>query len=208
MLIAKKYISPLAQDLIKNNPMAEHAYIEVANSILKNVTPGYDIFIINNTKKNCNGVVPVKERCYQILEEEYGWYREKPLSYFHNDAKKGGPIDVYKEFYQNGNTLYVGLEFETGNISSAHRSMNKLCIGIAKQEIAIAFLLMPIKAMSFYLTDRVSNYEELEPYFLLLENVPFVVFGFDAEKYSPDVPLLPKGKDGMSPRTIRKWQDR
>lgn len=60
--------------------------------------------------------------------------------------------------------------------------------------------------MSFYLTDRVSNYEELEPYFLLLDEVPFIVFGFDAEEYSADAPLLPKGKDGMSPRTIRKWQ--
>lgn len=179
----------------------------MANSILKNVTPGYDIFILNNTEKNCNGVVPVKERCYQILENEYGWYREKPLSYFHDNAQKGGPIDVYKEFCQDDNVLYAGLEFETGNNSSAHRSMNKLCIGIAKGEIAIAFLMMPIKAMSFYLTDRVSNYEELEPYFLLLDNTPFVVFGFDAEEYNTNVSLLPKGKDGMSSRTIRKWQD-
>lgn len=208
MLIAKKYISPYAHDLIKSNPLARCAYNEVANSILKNVTPGHDIFILNNTGKNCNGVVPVKERCYQILENEYGWYREKPLSYFHNDAQKGGPIDVYKEFYQNSNALYVGLEFETGNISSAHRSMNKLRIGIAKEEITIGFLMMPTKEMSFYLTDRVSNYEELEPYFLLLDNIPFVVFGFNAEQYSSDVPSLPKGKDGMSPRTIRRWQDR
>lgn len=57
---------------------------------------------------------------------------------------------------------------------------------------------MPIKAMSDYLTDRVSNYEELEPYFLLLENTPFVVFGFDADIYRNNVPLLPKGKDGMN----------
>lgn len=72
--------------------------------------------------------------------------------------------------------------------------------------LAAHMLMMPIKKMSFYLTDRVSNYEELEPYFLLLDEVPFIVFGFDAEEYSTDAPLLPKGKDGMSPRTIRKWQ--
>ena len=208
MLIAKEYVSPAAHDLIKTNILAARAYDEVANSIQKNVTPGCDIFIINNTAKNCNGVVPVKERCYRILEEEYHWYREKPLSYFRNNARKGGPIDVYKEFYHDSHSLFAGLEFETGNISSAHRSMNKLLIGVAKGELSIAFLMMPIKAMSFYLTDRVSNYEELEPYFELLNNVPFVVFGFDAEKYSSTAPLLPKGKDGMSPRTIRKWQNR
>ncbi len=208
MLIAKKYISPPAHKLIQNNPLANCAYHEVANSILNNVTPGHNVFIINNTAKNGNGVVPVKEGCYRILEDKYGWYREKPLSYFHDDAQKGGPIDVYKEFYQGENILTAGLEFETRNISYAHRSMNKLCIGIIKKEISIAFLMMPIKEMSFYLTDRVSNYEELEPYFLLLDHSFFVVFGFDAEEYGPDVPLLSKGKDGMSPRTIRKWQDR
>lgn len=42
---------------------------------------------------------------------------------------------------------------------------------------------------------------------MLLDDKPFVVLGFDAEQYSPDVPLLSKGKDGMSPRTIRRWQD-
>lgn len=73
MLIAKEFISPLAHELIKCNPLAKCAYNEVANSILKNVTHGHDIFILNNTKKHCNGVVPVKERCYQILEDEYGW---------------------------------------------------------------------------------------------------------------------------------------
>ena len=206
MKISKLYISAVAQNLIKTNDMAAQAVEEVSSSILNNVTSGFDHFIINCTHKHCNGVVPVKERCYQILEEEFGWYREKPLTYFHQDVQKGGPIDVYKEFQINHDIFRAGLEFETGNISSAHRSMNKLCVGIKKSELDLAMLMMPIKKMSFYLTDRVSNYEELEPYFILLEDIPFAVFGFDAEEYSKDAPLLPKGKDGMSPRTIRKWQ--
>lgn len=208
MEIAKQYISVVAEHLIKTNELAAQAFQEVHSSILNNVTPGSNHFILNCTRKNCNGVVPVKERCYQILEEEFGWYREKPLAYFHEDARKGGPIDVYKEFTTERSFFRAGLEFETGNISSAHRSMNKLCVGIKRGELDLAILMMPIKKMSFYLTDRVSNYEELEPYFLLLDEVPFIVFGFDAEEYSADAPLLPKGKDGMSPRTIRKWQNK
>ena len=207
MIIAKKYISPQAARLIKYDALIRQAYNEVASSIRDNVTPGFDCFILNNTSKNCNGVVPVKERCYTILEETYDWFREKPLDYFHHNVKKGGPIDVYKEFFDRERSIAAGLEFETGNIASAHRSMNKLLIGLDKGEISIAFLMMPIHRMSYFLTDRVSNYEELEPYFSLLDSQPFVVFGFDAEEYSPNVPLLPKGKDGMSPRTIRKWQD-
>ena len=189
MKIAKQYVSAVAEYLIKTDVFAAQAFEEVRSSILNNITFGSDHFILNCTRKNCNGVVPVKEKCYQILEEEFGWYR-----------------DVYKEFVAEQSVFRAGLEFETGNISSAHRSMNKLCVGIEKGELDLAMLMMPIKKMSFYLTDRVSNYEELEPYFLLLDKVPFAVFGFDAEEYSTDAPLLPKGKDGMSPRTIRKWQ--
>ena len=208
MKIAKQYVSVMAEYFIRTNELAAQAFQEVRSAVLHNVTPGSDHFILNCTCKNCNGVVPVKERCYQILEEEFGWYREKPLLYFHEDAQKGGPIDAYKEFTTERSVFRAGLELETGNISSAHRSMNKLCVGIEKGELDLAMLRMPVKKMSFYLTDRVSNYEELEPCFLLLDKVPFVVFGFDAEEYSADVPFLPKGKDGMSPRTIRKWQSK
>ncbi len=206
MKVAKLYISNVAQIAIRQNPLAKQAFEEVEQSIVRNVTPGRDVFILNTIAKNCNGVVPVKEKCYQILEEDFLWFREKPLSYFHDDAQKGGPIDVYKEFATGIDVFKVGLEFETGNISSAHRSINKLQVGLKKCELDMAILMLPIKKMSFYLTDRVSNYEELEPYFLLLDSSPFVVFGFDADEYDTNAPLLPKGKDGMSPRTIRKWQ--
>ena len=208
MLISKQYVSPVAQQLIHTNSLARQAFDEVASSITNNVSPGQSIFILNNSQKNCNGVVPIKEHCYQILEESYGWFRERPLYYFHNDAKKGGPIDVYKDFIDGTNVVHAGLEFETGNISSAHRSMNKLCVGIKKHELDIAFLMMPVFKTAYYLTDRISNYEELAPYLEpLLDDYPFVVFGFSAEAFDPSAPLLSKGKDGMSPRSIHRWKN-
>lgn len=85
--------------------------------------------------------------------------------------------------------------------------MNKLCMGIRHGDLQMAFLIMPIKRLAYYLTDRVSNYEELAPYFDLLDNFPFVVFGFDADYYDPEASLLAKGRDGMSKRNIRKWQN-
>jgi len=206
MLILKQYISPVAKTMLEENPVAILAYEEISDSIKSIITQGQEIFIINNSEKNCNGVVPIKETCYAKLEDEYSWYREKPLVYLREEMKKGGPIDVYKEFPSDSQIPFrVGLEFETGNISSAHRSMNKLKIGLLVNELDLAVLMMPVKALSFYLTDRVSNYEELEPYFKLLGDIPFIVFGFDADQYSINVPLLPKGKDGMSTRSIRKW---
>lgn len=209
MLISKQYISPIAQQLILSDALVNQAFDEVSNSIIHNVSPGQAIFALNNSQKNCNGVVPIKEHCYQILEESYDWFREKPLSYFHNDVKKGGPIDVYKEFSDTSHSIHAGLEFETGNISSAHRSINKLCVGVKKGELDIAFLMMPTFETAYYLTDRISNYEELEPYLEpLLADYPFVVFGFSAESYSPVSPLLPKGKDGMSARSIHRWKNK
>jgi len=208
MIISKLYQSPAAISLLKQNPLAYEAFIEVETSIKENKTEGANHFIINSSEKNCNGVVPVKEEIYKRLEENYNWFREKPLPYFKDTAKKGGPIDGYKEFEDTDHKLKVGIEFETGNISSAHRAMNKLCVGLYRGDIDLAILMMPIKKLAFYLTDRISNYEELEPYFLLLEKYPFIVFGFDAEEYNPQAKLLPKGKDGMSDRAIHKWKDK
>lgn len=198
MHIAKSYITQSAQELIASSPLAASAYREIELSI--NNMIGF----INNSAKNCNGVVPVKEGCYQLLEEKYDWYREKPLATF---SEKGGPIDVYKEFSNNHSVLRIGLEFETGNISSAHRSMNKLALGLANNDIDLAVLMMPIHDLSYYLTDRVSNYEELQPYYPLVDQYPFMFLGFDAEDYGNDYPLLAKGKDGMSNRAIHKWKN-
>lgn len=199
MHIEESFITKDAQDLINNDPLAYQAFQEITDAVNSMVAA------INNSEKNCNGVVPLKEPCYRKLEEEYGWYREKPLDIL---SEKGGPIDVYKSFVDERGCFNVGIEFETGNISSAHRSMNKLKLGVHNRELHLAVLLMPMHRLSYYLTDRVSNYEELRPYFQLVSDVPFIVIGFDVESFSSDIPCLAKGRDGMSVRSIRKWRNR
>lgn len=197
MHIAQCYITRDAQNLIDHNTLAHQAFQEITDAVNSMTT------VINNTKKNCNGVVPLKEPCYCTLEEIYNWYREKPLDVL---TKKGGPIDVYKSFEDENSRFNVGIEFETGNISSAHRAMNKLSLGVHNGELHLAVLMMPMRTLSYYLTDRVSNYEELEPYFSLVANIPFIMIGFDVENYSLEATYLPKGKDGMSDRAVHKWK--
>ena len=199
MHIAEHYITQPAQDLINNNLLACRAFQEITDAVSSMAS------IINNSEKNCNGVVPLKEPCYRMLEEGYGWYREKSLDIL---SEKGGPIDVYKSFVDNDVNFNVGIEFETGNISSAHRAMNKLSLGVHNQELHLAVLMMPMHSLSYYLTDRVSNYEELKPYFPLISDIPFIMIGFDVETYSSNIPCLSKGRDGMSTRSIRKWSNR
>ena len=85
--------------------------------------------------------------------------------------------------------------------------MNKLSLGVSSSELDLAVLLMPMHRLSYYLTDRVSNYEELKTYFPLVQDIPFIMIGFDVESYSSTADFLPKGRDGMSNRSIRKWRN-
>lgn len=193
MKIVKEYKSTILNIVLAHEPSAMKAYNEIINAIENNSTID-DEFVLNNSRKNINGVKPVKEGILRNLENDHGWTREYALTYLSADASKGGPIDAYKSY---GNNAYkVGLEFETGNVSSVHRSINKLHIGITTGCINMGILILPVKEMAYYLTDRVANYEEIEPYLLLWSNVPFAVIGFDADAYDPNVPILSKGKDG------------
>lgn len=90
----------------------------------------------------------------------------------------------------------VGIEFETDNVASVHRSINELAMGLQSRELDMIFLILPVFNLAQYLTDRVANYEEIEVYFPLLKDKPFIALGFDAENYSPDFPIFEKGKDG------------
>ena len=97
----------------------------------------------------------------------------------------------------------VVVEWETGNISSSHRSMNKLTMLIADGIIAAGTLVVPSRKLYIYLTDRIGNYRELEPYLKLWKSVrckkgvlEIVVIEQDAESY--DVPRIPKTTAGRA----------
>jgi len=81
--------------------------------------------------------------------------------------------------------------------------MNKLTMLVADRIIAAGTLIVPSRKLYVYLTDRIGNYKELEPYLRLWKSVPckkgileVVVIEHDAE--SVDVPRIPKGTDGRA----------
>lgn len=97
----------------------------------------------------------------------------------------------------------VVVEWETGNISSSHRSMNKLTMLVADGLIAAGTLVVPSRKLYVYLTDRIGNYKELEPYLKLWKSVPckkgvleIVVIEQDAE--SKKVRKIPKTTGGRA----------
>jgi hypothetical protein len=104
--------------------------------------------------------------------------------------------------YPVGDRLFC-VEWETGNISSSHRALNKMSLGILEKVLIGGALIVPTRAMYKYLTDRVGNLQELEPYFLFWRafNVDegfLLVIGVEHDAVSLNVPRIPKGTDGRA----------
>jgi len=154
-------------------------------------------FVINPIRKG-NGVVPIKQNFIAKLES-YKWKSEVRMS-----LAKGmnpGPIDAVKET-EFGK---FAVEWETGNISSSHRALNKIAVGIIQKEIIGGILILPVKQFAQYLTDRIGNYEEIAPYFpmyrkLQIEDGFIGIIAIQHDGESDHAPIIPKGKDGNAPK--------
>lgn len=143
-----------------------------------------------------NGVVPIRAEFIKQLRN-LEWTIEGAAKN-HLDQRIGDFDAVL-----TGPAGPVVAEWETGNISSSHRSMNKLTMLVSNGVIAAGTLFVPSRKLYVYLTDRIGNYSEIEPYLRLWKSVPcrrgvleIVVIEQDAE--SRDVPKIPKGRDGRA----------
>jgi hypothetical protein len=143
-----------------------------------------------------NGVTPIKLGLMEELHSQ-GWKLEQPLdlAILHRPGKMDAVLD----------TKYgpVALEWETGNISSSHRALNKMAIGLMRGVLACGILVVASRALYRFLTDRIGNFDELAPYLDLWRSIPcdsgvleLVVIEHDAT--STDVPRIPKGTSGRA----------
>lgn len=143
-----------------------------------------------------SGVKPIKEACMLHLKG-LGWQLNTKVAIATD--KNPGPLDAT---YPVGNQLFA-VEWETGNISSSHRALNKMAMGILRKLLIGGMLIVPTRAMYRYLTDRVGNLAELEPYFPLWRAVPageglLAVIAIEHDAVSSTVPRIPKGTDGRA----------
>lgn len=158
--------------------------------------PESDIFTLNPVKKG-SGVKPIKNNCMNHLETN-GWQLEYRMSL--GSRIKPGPIDAVKQL---SNGLFFAVEWETGNISSSHRAINKLAIGLIDSVLAGGILILPSRNMYKFLTDRIGNFPEIEPYFpmwknMRLESGYLAVIEIEHDELSTDAPFIPKGSDGWA----------
>lgn len=143
-----------------------------------------------------SGVKPIKDACMSRLKS-FGWNLETPVDIA--TLRQPGPMDAT---YSVGNRLFC-VEWETGNISSSHRAVNKMALGILKKILIGGVLILPTRAMYKYLTDRVGNYPELEPYFPLwralnVEEGLLAVIAIEHDAVSKSVDRIPKGTNGRA----------
>jgi hypothetical protein len=135
-----------------------------------------------------SGVKPIKEACMLCLQRE-GWELEATFE----------RIDACCEVHGK----LFAVEWETGNISSSHRAMNKMARGLLTGRLIGGALILPTRKMYRYLTDRVGNYEELAGYFPMWQALPvpeglLAVIPIEHDAVSRDVPRIPKGTDGRA----------
>jgi len=146
-----------------------------------------------------NGVVPIK-RAFVSTLQSMGWDLERKFPVeTEPDQRNFGAIDASKVF---GESL-VSVEWETGNISSSHRAVNKMAVGLLEGALSAGVLVVPTVALARYLTDRIGNLAELKPYFRLWETAPIengllMVIAVEHDSESKDVPRIRKGTDGRS----------
>lgn len=148
-------------------------------------------------EKNANGVVPIKKNFVRHLENR-SWKSEYRMEIA--SRSRPGPVDAVKFLAAE---RYFAVEWETGNISSSHRALNKMAIGLLNGSIDGGILILPSRSMYYYLTDRIGNFEEIEPYFdvwrkLELQKGILAVIEIEHDGVSEKVSPIRKGTDGRA----------
>lgn len=146
-----------------------------------------------------NGVKPIKDAFIQYLVSR-GWQPELRMKLAAH--KQPGKVDAVLRLSTNPDKVFL-LEWETGNISSSHRALNKMSVGLLDGSVAGGVLIVPTRNMYKHLTDRVGNYEELEPYFPIWRNLNvqegvLAVIAIEQDGVDPNVPRIEKGTDGWA----------
>lgn len=105
------------------------------------------------------------------------------------------------------NGTRIAIEWETGNISSSHRSMNKLAIALTNGVVEVGVLILPSRNLYEHLTDRIGNIGELSGYLSMWEGLKSVVergllaitvVEHDELSSDPALPYLTVGSDGRA----------
>lgn len=170
---------------------------------------------------NRNGVSYLKRRFFEHMVQIEGWHAEVNFDLGKRTApelKLYPSLELYQEpiasefgsfdFVTTApNGASVVIEWETGNISSSHRSMNKLAIALSTGKVQIGVLILPSREHYEHLTDRIGNIAELSGYLSMWQGLgthvergllAITVVEHDSLTDDPQHLYLPVGNDGRA----------
>lgn len=185
---------PASGDCVNWNSALDEVRVSIGKTVWPPGASDFAIYPESGKKRGeGNGVTPIKEGFLNHLEG-YGWCTDER----HNPLR----MDAMRTF-TNG---WVGVEWETGNISSSHRSINRFLLANLQDHMFGGILVLPMRAMAQYLTDRIGNYEELVPYFPVLAGKAsdwrgqggVTLMGVQHDRTDTSVLRIAKGTDGRA----------
>jgi Restriction endonuclease BamHI len=175
-----------------------------------------------------NGVSPLKTQFFRSMVGDEGWQAEAQFDIARlseaPEIRLYPCLDSYREpvtsefghfdFVTTAPSgTHVAIEWETGNISSSHRSLNKLAIALGAGKIHAGVLILPSRDLYEHLTDRIGNIGELSPYLAMWSGLAstvergllaLTVVEHDELTDDEAISYLKSGKDGRSREGKRK----
>ena len=169
-----------------------------------------------------NGVSYLRARFLDHMRGAEGWQCESDVDLSRNreqpSIKLYPTLESYREpitsdfggfdFRTTGpDGTKVAIEWETGNISSSHRSMNKLAIALSGGIVHVGVLIVPSRQLYEHLTDRIGNIGELSGYLSMWESLKssvkkgllaITVVEHDELTDDSEFPYLTMGNDGRA----------
>jgi len=194
------------------------AFQRVAADIVQAISavvwpPGSSIFTIRpesgKQRGEGNGVGAIKLGFQRSIMRS-GWTLEERAPVARNaieatlKGSRAGAFDAYLLAPDGLGTLPFVAEWETGNISSSHRAINRIGLGIFDHYVSGGVLILPSGRLAPYLTDRIGNEPELRPYHPLWEQwtavdpAYFAIVAVEHDATDPYVPRVPKMTDGRA----------
>lgn len=155
--------------------------------------------------KESNGVTPIKNAFIHKLDL-FGWSNEKKADIAVKSRRFDSSIKL-------SNGSFFAVEWETGNISSSHRSLNRIFLGMECGLLSGGVLVIPSRKMYKYLTGRVGSYQELESFFRVWELLGkeikdgvLMVIEIEHDAVSKDVLPIKKMNSGNSKKNKKSTQ--
>jgi len=217
----------------EGNVTASEAWSVARKQVVRSIEevywpPGNDKFVIKPEQRG-NGVSSITDSFEANLDSREGWsstgrthfktvLKQKDmfdqvierLGRYYDDPEGfiSSPwFDAVREVEIADRSELAVVEWETGNISSSHRSLNRIVLGLMTEIITAGIVILPTRKLYQYLTDRVGNYPELEPYFLIWESLSqeidegvVEIIAVEQDDTSDHAPLTGKLQDGMADR--------